>query len=186
MFLTDRVAASVSASCCGSWSKAEIDRLEHQRIGQNAGALDCVFEFANIAGPVMLLQCRERFGAQLRFAAAQFASDLGGKVMRQQNDVVTAIAERRHLDRKHRQTKKQITTKLPILDGGFQVFVRRRDNTNINRNRRTAADTIDHLFLDRAQQFALNAQAATHRSRREKPCRLMPVQTYPGADRSRR
>ena len=76
----------------------------------------------------------------------------------QQHDVVAAVAQRRHLNRKHRQTEKQIATKLTVLDRRFQVFICRSDDTHIDRNRSTSADTIHHFLLDCTQEFSLDGQ----------------------------
>ena len=52
----------------------------------------------------------------------------------------------------------QIFAKTFLLDGGLKVDVRRRQNPHIHRNRLTAADALDAVFLQEAQQIGLQLQ----------------------------
>src|ERR1051326_847356 len=99
----------------------------------------------------MLLQCRQCFSAKPCFATTQLAPDFGSEMLCKQHDVVAAMAQRWYLDRKHRESKEQVAAKLTAFDCALQVFICRRDDANIDGDGRAPADSIDHLFLDRAQ-----------------------------------
>src|SRR5262245_8569007 len=96
-----------------------------------------------------------RFRTELRLTPAQVPSDLSCEMSREQHDVVTTIAERRNLDRKHCQTKKQVAAKLTILNRALQIFIRRCNDANIYRNRRASTNSVNDFLFNRAQQFAL-------------------------------
>ncbi len=98
----------------------------------------------------MSFECLDCFLTELGFTTTQPVSDLGGEVLSQQDDVVVAISEWRHFDRKHREPEKQITAELAVVDRCFQVFIRCGDEANVDRNRRTSANPVNDFFLDRA------------------------------------
>src|SRR5690349_19611291 len=78
--------------------------------------------------------------------------------MGQQQDVIATFPKWRHFDREHCQTKEQVTTKLPVLNGCFQILVCRRHHADVDRYWRASTDAIHYFFFNSAQQFPLNAE----------------------------
>src|SRR2546421_8279833 len=90
--------------------------------------------------------------------AAQFPSQLGGKMVGQQNNIIAPFAQRRNFDRENRQPKEKIAAKFTSVNRGAQVFVCGCDYSDVDRDGCFATNSIDRLFFNRAQQFALNSQ----------------------------
>src|SRR5687768_6948045 len=123
--------------------ESEISRLEAGAIRKNARSLDRILEFANISRPSVCAQGGEAPIAERCFPAPQLFPKLGRKVVREQHDILTTIAQRRNIDRKYREAEEQIAAELRLVDRRAQVFVRRRNDAHIDRNRGFAADAID-------------------------------------------
>ena len=68
------------------------------------------------------------------------------------------LAQRRNRDRKHRQPEVQILAVLARRDRRLQVAVRRRDDPHVDLKRRRAADPLEALLFERAQNLGLQRQ----------------------------
>ncbi len=85
-------------------------------------------------------------------------AELLEKVIHQQPDVRTALAQRRHLHADDVQTVKQILPKLARGHGLLQWFVRRRDDAHIHGDRLVAANAFEGARLKDAQNLGLRGQ----------------------------
>ncbi len=63
---------------------------------ENDGALDEVFEFAHVAGPVIAFEGRQGFGRDGLDVAIHAPRILLRKIANQRGDVLAALAQRRH------------------------------------------------------------------------------------------
>ena len=61
-------------------------------------------------------------------------------------------------DRKHRQPEVEVLAELARRDRGLQVAVRRRDDAHVDVQRHRAADALEPLLLERAQDLRLQRQ----------------------------
>ena len=77
-------------------------------------------------------------------------------MLRQRNDVFTAIAERWHANGHHAQAIEQIFAHAPRLDVGEQIAIGRRDNSNVDVGDRRSADATHFTLLQHAQQLRLH------------------------------
>ena len=71
-------------------------------------------------------------------------------------DIVAAVAQRRHEDRKNVEAVEQVFAEFAVLHLLQQVTVRCRDQTDVDLDGRARADRIDLAVLDRAQKLHLH------------------------------
>src|SRR4029077_18873617 len=81
------------------------------------------------------------------------------KVGTQEWNVLPPLAKRWYLNRKNVQPVKQILTELMVANHSRQVSMRRRDQANVDMNCFVAAQPLELLLLQSAQQFRLQLQA---------------------------
>src|SRR6202011_708185 len=76
----------------------------------------------------------------------------------QVGNVFRALAQRRHRDREDVQAIEQILAEAAFLHGGDQVAVGGGDDAYVDLDRLAAADRVDLVLLQRAQQFDLRGE----------------------------
>src|SRR5262249_58794107 len=74
-------------------------------------------------------------------------------------DIFAPVAQGWHEEWNHVQPVKEILAKIAALDFLFQILIRRRDHPHIYLHRLRRAYRLEALLLQRAQHFALRAQA---------------------------
>jgi hypothetical protein len=72
-------------------------------------------------------------------------------VIGQKLKIISALAQRRDIDRDDIQTIVQILAKTPVFDHRFQVAVRRSEHAHIHFNRPGSSDAQDLFLLQCAQ-----------------------------------
>src|SRR5262245_47988224 len=141
----------------------EIVRADHLAVAQDRGARQHVLELADVAGPAVLLQARERLGGDLGRIARLLAGEAlcsaapaGEDVRGEERDVVLALAQRRDLDRYDREAPVEVLAELAARDERLEVLVGRGDHAHVDRDRAIAADRLDLALLQHAQQAVLH------------------------------
>src|SRR5262245_15290848 len=76
-------------------------------------------------------------------------------MLNEHRDVVSALPQRRHLDRKDIQTVEKICPKRTCGDGAPQVPVRRRQDPHVHGDRLIASDALELTLLEDPQQLGL-------------------------------
>ena len=122
------------------------------------GALDAVLELADVAGPRVGLQLLDGGGRQHQRLLVLIAAEPLDEMRRQHRDVVGPLAQRRNRDRKHRQAEIEILAELPRRDLRAQVAVGRGDDAHVHLQQRGAADALEALFFERAEDLRLQVQ----------------------------
>ena len=126
---------------------------------ENYHTLDHIFKLTNIARPVVLRQFLHRsLGNFIQFLLEIFV-EMFDKMPHQQFNILLPPAQRRQRNRNYIQTVKQVLTKTPIFHHLFQIFVRGRDDPNINSDIFGTADALKLLFFDKTQQLDLKRLA---------------------------
>src|SRR5215467_5475500 len=74
-------------------------RLERVPASENQRALDDVLQLADVPGPAIVLEDRERLRADALHRLAELGGDFPDEVRRQERDVLPAVAKRRQIDR---------------------------------------------------------------------------------------
>lgn len=70
---------------------------------------------------------------------------------RQQRDVFRAFAQRRQAQTDHVQAVKQVLAEQTVLDAGFKILVRGRDDAHVGLERVVAAHAIEVAVRQHAQ-----------------------------------
>jgi len=130
---------------------------EQGLIGQQHHALDAVAQLADVAGPRMLRQRVQRFGAEVHVFLVRLVGAVH-KVQGQLADVARALGQRWQPDRDHVQAVVQVLPKAPGLHFGRQVAVGGRHQAYIDLDFALAAQPHHGAFLQGAQQLGLQGQ----------------------------
>jgi hypothetical protein len=134
-----------------------VARLDRVVVTQDDRTLDAVLKLADVAGPRIGLQLVERGRRQMQLLV-QIARELLDEMARQRRNVTRTFAQRRDVDRKHGQPKKQIFAELLRGDRRLQLAVRCGNDADVDVERLRAADTLEPLFLERAENLCLQPE----------------------------
>ena len=148
--------------------------------------LDGVLQLAHVAGPVVGDQRLHRLLGDPGRRRGRRVAELRQEVLHQQRDVVLALSQRRHMDGDHVQAVVQVLAETPGVDLFLQVPVGRGDHPAVDLDRRAAADPLELLVLEHAQQLALGRQGSCRRSRPGRSCPCGPSRSGPCAGPARR
>src|SRR5664279_24847 len=124
---------------------AQLGLLRHHH-----GAFDRVFQLADIARPIVLLQFIHRRRRDSGDLLAHFTRKLAREVVHQQRNIFPAFAQRRNLDMKNIQTIEKVGAELALLDQLFQVLVGGGDHAEIDVDGLIAAYAHDLALLQHA------------------------------------
>ena len=147
--------AGVGGGCRGAADKLQIRRLDHRRLAQRHGAEDDVLQLPHIAGPRMRQQRRCRRRPDARPRPADLCTGALQKHLRQRQDVLGALAQRRHLQLQHVEPEQQI---LPERARGHHVLQRAvggADDAQVRLQLALAADAPEAAVVEEAQQLGL-------------------------------
>jgi hypothetical protein len=126
--------------------------------GQQNRALDGVLELADVARPVVAHQQLLRVGSSpsiFFFSSARSGEEASSR----RHDVVLALAQRRHLDRNDVQAVVEVLAELARLHHRRQIAVGRRDQPHVDAQRARAAEPLELVLLEHAQDLGLRARA---------------------------
>src|SRR5262249_34924190 len=123
--------------------------------GQHDGALERIHQLADVAGPAI----RDERTLGLRREAQTGTVVPGGErpqqVLDQRADVLRAIAQRRQPERDDVQAEEEVLAKPSRTHLGLEVAVRRRDDADVDGLRAIAAEALEPVLLEEAEQLAL-------------------------------
>ena len=128
---------------------------DHAVRRKDGGPVYDVFELADIARPVVLLQgARDRVGERLD-RSVHYTRKTVRQVLSQQRDVITPFAQRRQRDRKHVQPVVQVVAKAVLPDFLGEIAIGRGHHTHVNIDGARAAQSLELPFLEHPQEFWL-------------------------------
>ena len=130
-------------------------RVEQRSARKNRRALDDVLELAHVARPVVARRALEKRRRDARERLAELAPGLGEEVADEQRDVLAPLAQRRHGHREDVEPIVEIGPELAGRGAAAQVAVRRSDQPHVGAQRARAADALELLLLQHAQQLRL-------------------------------
>ena len=130
-------------------------REERVSVGQDDRALDAVLQLADVARPAIGLQLLERPRRQGERPLLQIAAEPIHEIARENRDVSGTITQRRDRDGKDRQAEVEVLPEAPGRHGRPQALVGRRHQPHVHRQQRRAADALELLLLERAQDLGL-------------------------------
>ena len=143
----------------GTHGGRELGQFDGGAVGKNDGALDDVFQFADIAGPVVLFEGLENgSGKAASFFVKSFRAALE-KMMREERDVVAAFAERREMKFDDVEAVEKVLAEFALLDHVEQIAIGGGDEADIDVDSFVAAEAFERFFLKHAEKFGLQAEA---------------------------
>ena len=125
---------------------------------QNYRALDAVLQLAHVPRPGVGFEVVERGWRQHQQFLVQVLAELVDEMARQDQHIVAALAQRRNLDREHRQPEVQILAELTLAHSLFEVAVRRRYDARVDVKRLRTADTLELLLLEGSKDLGLERE----------------------------
>ena len=133
--------------------------LEHDTVAvaHDDAVLDGGTQLADVAGPVVIHHRRQGVFAEWLVAFAIGLGEFLEEVIRQHGDVALTCAQRGKLDGDHAQTPVEILTEFAFFNHLGEVAVCSGDDADVDRDRFAAADALDGLLAEGAQQFHLSA-----------------------------
>ena len=137
----------------------EVHRQEHRPARENHCALHGVLELADVPRPIMSLKEGERFGRYPSELLLRVACGVRRESIGQKRNVLDAIAQRRNFDRDHAEPKEQVAAEPAGFRFGGEIPIRRRDDSNVDLDRRRSADALELLFLEHSQQLRLEIES---------------------------
>ena len=109
-------------------------------------------ELAHVSGPIVVPQSSSGTRAQPSSVLGPTAAE---EVVRQQQDIVAAITQRRETHRADAETEEQIVAKGSFLDHHGQIAMGRGDHASVDVAGTALADPTDFPLLQDPQQLAL-------------------------------
>src|SRR5580700_2601925 len=135
----------------------DITDVDRRSVAERDGALDDVAKLTDVAGPMITHQLLDCFRGKAANLAAGFAHETGKEVLREDRDVGVMFAEWRHLDLHDLHAKEQVAPEGALSDFFFQRAVGRGDDAYVNADRDVAADALERMPFQHAQEFRLRA-----------------------------
>lgn len=118
-------------------------------------ALDEVFQLTHVAGPVVLLQERQKPGTE-RERLAVLRAEAGQELVGQGEDILRAGPQRRNMDADHVEPVEKVGAEQAPLDLLFQVAVGGHQQPEIQLDLPGAGEALDGLFLNELQELGLD------------------------------
>ena len=100
-------------------------------------------------------QQRQCGGVDALLVPGQPLGDLREEALDERGDVLGAFPECRQGDLDHLQAVVQVLAEAPLLDLGLEVAMGRRDDANVDLDRRVAADPLEGVLLQDAEDLGL-------------------------------
>ncbi len=151
---------------CGHHFALCVDKVGRETIGlknlagfQNAGSFDDVFQFPNVARPVVSLKNIQDVRVYPFDLRIQLPIELTDEFFGESRQVFLSFPERRDANWEDIESIKQITPELSFLTKLSHVFIGRRDDAYINGDIVLAADALENAFLNDVEQLDLNRLA---------------------------
>src|SRR5262249_28592098 len=130
-------------------------RNQHRAGRLKQTLLQDTLQLAQIARPGVLPQNLQRVRRRALHLFTQLTAEALEKMLDQQRQILEPLTQGRQLDREHAQAIVQIVPKRAFFDGPFQVVIRRRQKANVRGDGLIAADALETLFLQDAQELGL-------------------------------
>ena len=126
--------------------------------GEDDGAFDKVFEFADVAGPVPVDQSAQGFRGDLIDGAAHFLGVFAGEVAGEDGDVVGPVSERGRGDGEDFEAVVEITPEELVAHHFGEVPIGGGDEANVDGNGANAAEAFEGFLLQGAEELGLEIE----------------------------
>jgi hypothetical protein len=124
-------------------------------LGEQHRALDGVAQLAHVPGPGVALERRQRVPGDALDLLAELLIEQLDVVGDQQANVVAPLSQRRQRHRHHVEAVEQVLAELALLHFLLQGSVRGGNDAHVDLNIRGAADALERLLFEEAQELGL-------------------------------
>ena len=132
---------------------------EHRAGGQDDGALDSIFQLADVSGPIVIHHNLQSFRRKLQARAVILSAKLPQEVLGQLGNIFLALAQRREAQGNDVQAIEEVLAELAFHDHLAQVRIGRRQDAHIHFDGFGPAQPHEFTFLDDTQQLGLSFHA---------------------------
>jgi|GEM_PF-3705325 len=134
----------------------EIRECNDVTVGEHNSPFDDIFQFADITGPQVCLQCIEGGRFDLANLLAGFLCGAAEEVEHEFCKIFVAIAECRERERDNVESVEQVFAEIAFGDQLFQIAIGGSHDTDINIDAAVAADRFKPSLLQDSQQLHLS------------------------------
>src|SRR5262245_30725178 len=128
--------------------QGQVGRPDRLALAHQHGALDGVLELAHVAWPAVFLERLHRVGAEAGDLASQLLGEVPEEVLRQRQDVLAPLAERRYRQVDDVQAVVEVLPEPALLDGGLEIDVGGGDDAHVHLHGAAAAEALELLVLN--------------------------------------
>jgi hypothetical protein len=125
----------------------------------NEESFEDVHEFADIARPVVADEVTQERCANGWHTNPEPVGESPKQELNQARNIFSSISKGWHFDANYIQPKKEISPEAPSTHLGFQIAVRRRDNSSRHYPGMVAPDSLVHMILKNSKQLGLQREA---------------------------
>ena len=136
----------------------QVTKSDALAVAHDDSPFDDVFQFADIAWPVVMFQRVQRFLVDMSNPLAQFFGSLFEKVNRQFKQIFSPLRERWQRDVHNVQPVEEVVAKFSSLDQLIEILVRGRDQSHVDFDSSRSADRLERPPLQYTQKFDLSLQ----------------------------
>src|ERR1700730_1427426 len=129
--------------------------MKYGRGGKDNRALNEVFQFADIAGPMVTFESGDGLRGNRFDVPVHPARITLGKITHQRGNVFGALPQRGNGKGKNIQAVKEIAAEFPVLDHAGKVAVRGGHQPNVDTSSTRATESFKFLLLQNAQELRL-------------------------------
>ena len=132
--------------------------LERGSRREDEGPLEDVLQLADVAGPLVRHKPLLGGGVDPVNTAADPRRELVEEILRQEGNILRSFTERRELNREHAEPVVEVFAERFLVDSLFQVAVRGGDDPDVDLPWGIAADSVELVFLQDAEELGLGLQ----------------------------
>src|SRR5581483_2127235 len=141
----------------GARGEAEVVGLELAAVAaKDHGAFDHVLEFADVAGPAMGGERLEAGVGDALDADAVLAGEALHELLREQRDVLHALAQRRNGNGHDVEAEVKVLAEFLAVDAFLELAVGGGEDADVHLDGAIAADALELAFLQYAQELGLD------------------------------
>jgi hypothetical protein len=124
----------------------------------NEEPFEDVHEFADIARPVVADEVAQERCANGRHTNPEPGGESPKQELNQGRNIFSSISKGWHFDANYIQPEKEILPETPSTHLGFQIAVRRRDNSSRHYPGVVTPDSLVHMILKNSKQLGLQRE----------------------------
>ena len=156
--LVDRGARPTTGATGIEFREPDVRGVELRTRPERDRAFDHVAQLADIPGPAVGLQLLERRGREALDLPAGLADEPLEEVVGEDRDVGRPIAQRRHIELHDLESEEEVAAERARAHGLLERPVGRGDDAHVGLDRRVAADALERMAFQHAEELRLRRE----------------------------